>query len=452
MSPSHPPKSVARQRGSHRGQLRQFDRKSVVPDSVHAIIVPVSRSSDSLGPAVALARQHKCVLLALCSKQASAREVQQHAEWADVDIIAVDMDLVGAVLPSFKSDEMLAESEFARETDVSAKRNLGLIFAWLAGWHRIVFLDDDIIVPEINDLGRVAGLLHHYPAVGLSLAGFPDNSVVCHANRAVGRFQETFIGGGAMAVDVGRMNSFFPNIYNEDWFFLLGGRKSRKYGVVGQANQAAYDPYANPDRARVEEFGDCLAEGLYSLLDTNEFARSAQEVYWEEFLSARHVLIEKIIGSLDIVAEVSAVRNRMYAALSAALDRSREIKPDFCVQYLAAWHADRETWSRFVLRKSHGQGKSGRDAAIRSLGLPPECFGEDRADLDGPVAAVPGFALDQSVSPVAPAEPEVEPSRIDVGPLDGESHKAMAPVLQMVLGATQQHRADAPAAVGAEHL
>ena len=41
---------------------------------------------------------------------------------------------------------------------------------------------------------------------------------------------------------------------------------ARKLPRVGHAKQAEYDPFANPDRARREEFGDLLAEGLYALM------------------------------------------------------------------------------------------------------------------------------------------------------------------------------------------
>jgi len=36
---------------------------------------------------------------------------------------------------------------------------------------------------------------------------------------------------------------------------------------VGTARQQAYKPFADPNRAATEEFGDLLAEGLYALFD-----------------------------------------------------------------------------------------------------------------------------------------------------------------------------------------
>jgi hypothetical protein len=366
---------VAGQRSSHRNQLVQFSRSEVRPDSVDAIVVPTSRQAGLLSSAVDLARQHKCALLVLCSKQASVDDVKALAMRSRVNLVAVDIDRIrDTTLPSFRTDEMLTGTPFGRDTDLSFKRNLALLFSLLAGWQRIVFLDDDIVVPDPGDLGRATALLRNFPAVGLGLGGFPDNSVVCHANRAVGGEQETFIGGGAMAVSVSRMSSFYPNIYNEDWFFLIGERRSRRYGVVGRALQAPYDPYGNADRARSEEFGDCLAEGLYALLDVGQYGQqSVSRDYWVDFLAARRRLIGDIAESVDGLRAAPAARKRMAAALDAAFQRCHEIRPEFCVDYLTAWRADRALWSEFVLRTWRDQprlsGENRVRAAIRTLGL-----------------------------------------------------------------------------------
>jgi hypothetical protein len=414
---------------------------------VDAIIVPTSRSIDSLRSSVTLARRHGCALLVLCSKNVTAAEVRQRVDREDVHVIAVDHAVVRDALPRFATDDLVTGTEFERSSDTSAKRNLGVLFALLAGWQRIVFLDDDIALPEPDDLGRAAGLLFRYPAVGLGLDGFPDNSVVCHANRDVGGFQETFIGGGAMAVDVLRMDSFFPDIYNEDWFFLLGGRKTGEYGVVGRAVQADYDPYVTPERARSEEFGDCLAEGLYALLDVNEFSRSRQKEYWTEFLAARCTLIHDIIGSLDAKVDDREKRGRMRAALTAALDRCQRIEAHFCVHYLDAWQADRRMWSQFVLRTWRGQwrkeGESGPTAALRTLGLLPQRSDQDVADLDRARVGVPGTARDRAEPPGPPAEPQIQPRGLDVGHRHRERDAAMSRSAQSSLGRREELGTDA---------
>ena len=124
-------------------------------------------------------------------------------------------------LPELATSRLLAGTMFERKTDVSTKRNLALVLSHALRWKRVVFLDDDIRVPDPSDLSKAVGLLDSHSAVGLAIGGFPDNSMVCHAFRQAGGWQDTFIGGGALAVGIKDNRSFFPNVYNEDWFFVL---------------------------------------------------------------------------------------------------------------------------------------------------------------------------------------------------------------------------------------
>ncbi len=199
-------------------------------------------------------------------------------------------------LPDWETSRLLAGTVFAGRTDVSAKRNLGLLLSHLLGWSRVLFLDDDIHGLNPDDVRRASGLLDTHNAVGLSIGGFPDNSVVCHAYRQAGGRQQSFIGGGALTVQVKRSNSFFPDIYNEDWFFLLDGDKGiQPVARTGEVRQYPYDPFRNPDRARAEELGDVLAEGLYWLLDQGRSIMDADQAHWSWFLPKRKRFIEHVL-------------------------------------------------------------------------------------------------------------------------------------------------------------
>jgi hypothetical protein len=239
-------------------------------------------------------------------------------------------------------------------------------------WERVVFLDDDIGVPDPDDLSRAAGLLATHAAVGLSVHGYPDNSVVCHAFRDAGGPQETFIGGGALAVEATRNRSFFPNIYNEDWFYLLdAGKGLQSVATIGRVIQAPYDPYRTPDRARAEELGDVLAEGTFWLLDQGRTVSDGDLAHWRDFLIKRRRFIERV---LDMVEQSPIVRSTdrpyMVDALKAALGRLEHITPGLCVAYLRAWIADQERWQRHIRRMQ----RQPRERALKSLarrGAPP---------------------------------------------------------------------------------
>ncbi len=344
---------------------------------VDAIIVPSARRAAALEEAGRLAERLGCVLLVLCSKHCEPlKAVEALAGRTAVDVIAVDFPEAGiAKLPRLETSTVLGESRLKRRTDTSAKRNLGLVLARLAGWKRVVFLDDDIAVPDATDLERAAALLDTRDGVGLHIGGFPDNSVVCHANRETGAAQDTFIGGGALAVPADRIDSFFPEIYNEDWFFLLGKTMLRPVGQVGAAFQKRYDPFASPDRARREEFGDVLAEGLFALFDDGREIGDADEPYWTKFLAARLALIEDIKGRIENKGGGSiTVRDKqMLESLTAASGRLQFIQPSQCVEYIQAWQRDRELWRGFMAGvrpiRRPADGRSPIDIAVERVGL-----------------------------------------------------------------------------------
>ncbi|WIV53042.1 hypothetical protein [Amycolatopsis nalaikhensis] len=244
----------ARHHHSHKNLLTSVEAGEAPQAGLDAIIVPNGRPAAYLKEAIGAAGRNNAHLLLLCSIRADASSAALEAKRAGVRVTAVDTDLLpGWLVPTFATDKLLRGGDFHRRVDTSLKRNLGLLIALLAGWERILFLDDDIVLPDPGDLTAAAGLLGEHPVVGLRNAGMPDNSVVCHALRDAGAPQDTFIGGGALAVGEAAFGSFFPNIYNEDWFFLLDGRRLRPTAVTGTAMQRPYDPYRDPRRARGEE-------------------------------------------------------------------------------------------------------------------------------------------------------------------------------------------------------
>jgi hypothetical protein len=313
-------------------------------------------------------------------------------------------------VPSFRTCEVLSGTRFARWTDTSLKRNLGLLIAKLIGWETVVFLDDDITVPNPDDLCDAAALTSQYAGVGLSIHGMPDNSVVCHAYREAGGKQDMFVGGGALAVSVKKTTSFFPNIYNEDWFFLLDEAGLRSTTATGKAVQKPYDPFARERRARMEELGDCLAEGLFWLLDKEKSIKDANLAHWADFLRERRGFITDVIAMVERLGD-SERRTRMLQSLRAARGRCHQIRPELCVDYVNAWLADCVTWRRHldkvfrthVLRKGmkskDRRSLAGVQELLRSLRIPESSFhlslprqglDQDAADLDVPMAVAVG--------------------------------------------------------------
>jgi hypothetical protein len=355
---------------NHHGSHRHLVELISPPQAarIDAIIVPTGRPTAYLTAAMTLARHHGCTLVVLCSLRSSAPAAKRMASAFGVEIIAVDMDKVSpGLMPRFATTDLLRRTRFESRTDTGTKRSFGLLLGWMSGWERIVFLDDDIRIPAPADLTAAVGALGRFASVGLTIEGYPDNSVVCHAYRMAGGRQDTFIGGGALAVGVESFDSLFPDIYNEDWFFLLNDNGLRQSAVTtGVVVQSPYDPFSNSARARSEELGDSLAEGLFRLLDDSRPLTDATHGYWRDFLVKRRLFIDEVITMARAAAVTQAERNRMIGSLKAAWGRNRVIDPQLCVDYLDAWRADRKLWRDMIhtTRRDLGTQK-----ALAELGL-----------------------------------------------------------------------------------
>jgi hypothetical protein len=334
--------------------------------SIDAIVVPSSRPAAVLRDAMSLAARLSRPLVVLCSRRCDAAATVQLAHASGVEAVAFDVT-ADAMMPAFATARQLAASVFQRRTDTSHKRNIGLLLARLAGWEQVMFLDDDVAVDDARDVLCAVGLLATYDRVGLSNDGYPDNSVVCHAYREIDGPQDTFVGGGALVVAAGKVTSFFPDIYNEDWFFLLNGDELGKVAVTGTSTQRAYDPFSRPDRAESQELGDCVAEGLFSLLDQGGEIRDADRAFWRSFLSGRRVLIDEISGRVPRRVRDGGRRARVESALAAARNRLMMITPEFCIGYVAAWRADCAVWRDHLERFTERSLAEDLRAGLHSL-------------------------------------------------------------------------------------
>jgi len=423
--------------GSHR-RLLWLVEESTRSAKVDAIIVPTARPVSYLEEATAAARALRCPLVTLHSRQSNAGEAVSSLD-PTIDLIAIDVPESAQLgLPVLQTSLLLAGGIFERQTDVSTKRNLALLLSHMLRWKRVVFLDDDIKVPKPRDLSKAVSLLDAHNAVGLGIGGFPDNSAVCHAFREAGGSQDTFIGAGAMAVDVERNRTFFPNIYNEDWFFVLdAGKGLQPVASVGRVIQNAYNPY-KAERAAAEEFGDVLAEGTFWLFDQGKPVSAGDLEHWEAFLVKRKKFIEQVLSMVGSSPKIEKARGAQIAeALMASLDRLELISPDLCVGYLEALAHDQEQWQRHI-------------QAIRQQGEPPlMAAGES-------LARGSGTSLEYHVRKAAPSQRRRTPPALGQTEA-GELVAASAPaspfwVLRMLTAMWAMLRLAAPSSHAAHAL
>jgi hypothetical protein len=334
--------------GSHAGLITRHLAQHAPCGRLDAIIVPTARPSRQLDAAVRLSATLECALLVLSSRDSDPADIARRAAKWGADTVAIDTaGALHRILPAQSLGKYLKTHGFGRFNDLSGKRNLGLLVARALGWAKVLFLDDDIRDVSPADVTALAGLLDTNDAVGLGNSGQRDNSVVCHAHHETGGRQDVFVSGGLLGVSVGSADGFFPDIYNEDWFFL---HSVDRIALTGDSCQDPYDPFASPRRAREEELGDCLAEGLYWLRDNAYPVTTVlRPKFWRDYLHARRELIDTVVEKVRRAPQYTQQqRRRREASLAAARATSLRITPELCVQLMRRWRDDVKVWHRLT--------------------------------------------------------------------------------------------------------
>jgi hypothetical protein len=341
-----------RQRSSHAELIRDLSARpprSGRTRPLNALIVPAARHPETLRTTAELAAAADVKLVVLASRDcrvAEAAGVVAGIPGGRALIASVPDDYQSDLLNFRTSAPSFDGLKAGRSSDLSLKRNLGLLLARLMGWQKIMFLDDDIFGVTPTDLAKVAWQLDNHQVTGLISRSFPDNSVVCHANRLRGGKQDNFVTGAALGVScAGPGLDFFPDMYNEDWLFFAEHAAQGEVISVGEARQRPYKPFADPRRAEVEEFGDLIAEGIYALFNDGEPLTAATKAYWAEFIAARKELIGSLIGDLYCMEDREA-RVLAHESMLRARKQLKAITPDHCVCFVNAWRDDRAAFAR----------------------------------------------------------------------------------------------------------
>ena len=356
--------------------------------SVDVIIVPTSRGAAALDGATFLARRLDVPLVALCSGRTLVTDVVERFHRTSLRALVVDVPdgYRHGRIPRRTSAPQFRRASSGRRSDLGLKRNLGLLIARLHAWGKVLFLDDDIgdivggvpVGISVDAVRRVAAQLDNHQVAGFTCRHYPDNSVVCHARRLAGLPQDTFVSGSALGVNCNDQPlPLFPDQYNEDWFFFSRLAAGRELAHVGSVIQAPYDPYEDPMRARREEFGDLVAEGLYDLFEEQSGEmkyfrrlRAADVPYWERCIASRRDGLQVVHRRLQIAVNSGVIStDRAMAACRSVTEAAHQLStltPALCAEFLAAWEADLRDWEPETQRiRSVGNTRS----AMESLGL-----------------------------------------------------------------------------------
>ncbi len=336
---------------SHAGLLDE-SRGAPTRARFDAIVVPTYRPVEGLRSCINLARRTQIPLIVICSRAVHQDEVIEKAVRANVEAFAFDLPPGNPLGISFATSDNkeLSAASTGWKRDLSMKRNTALVLARLLGWTRLMFLDDDIYGVGQYDVAALAAALDDHSVSALIPTRYPDNSVVCHAHRLGGGKQDVFASASGIGVRCDQAGlAFFPNVYNEDWFFFAEEAAGKRIAKVGESRQRKYDPYDTPRRAAWEEFGDLLAEGLYARLDINEGIWNVDARYWRDFIKRRtefHQRVTEALGRVEDPYKDEAAKASK--SIRAAQDQLSRITPQLCQKFMRLWHDDLKEWRGYL--------------------------------------------------------------------------------------------------------
>jgi hypothetical protein len=361
---------------SHASLLSDVSRASVplTRSGLDAIVVPAARASLPQH-LITLAAALSVPLVVLCSHQAQIDGVAKRVR-NTFGARGLIIDVPAGYPQSWRpltSASAFRKASAGRSSDLSAKRNIGLRLARMRDWKKILFVDDDISPLNAQQVDRLASQLDRHPVAAMVSRDYPDNSVVCHARRLAGFRQDVFVSGAVLGVNTHHPEmSFFPDVYNEDWFFFSRPAAQRSLPKVGEVGQEEYEPFADPARARREEFGDLLAEGMYTAFESrhgwtfkDQLRVAASPRFWEHVKEGRGFVIEETRHRLDTLMNKGPGVDTWRIAealksLAAAETQLNKIAPGTCVDFITSWREDEIRWKSAL--GADGTGLTERDA------------------------------------------------------------------------------------------
>ena len=224
--------------------------------------------------------------------------------------------------------------------DLPLKRSFAITHAVAHGYEKMLFIDDDIRPESASELAIGATCLEQWTIAGCFVDEFIDTSVFGHLKRVAGEEVHPFLSGSFLFVKPANTVGFFPCIYNEDWLFMLPQVLNASICSFGSVAQIPFDPFNDVKRPGFQEFGDIVAEGLYSLAASNAYDCRFDLQFWRRAILERQELFGELARSLTSIAHQRII--------AAALAANRSISPEDCHRFVFDWEQDQVTWRDYM--------------------------------------------------------------------------------------------------------
>ena len=152
-----------------------------------------------------------------------------------------------------------------KKWDLPHKRNFAVCYSKQKSYKKILLLDDDIRFHTFKDSAYklYVALEQSWLASAYSTVQY-DTSLVSEIAMKFGINRPAFLSGNCVAINLTKFTPYFPNIYNEDWLSFLPALFKHKALLVGPVVQLKRQCNNRLHIARFQEFGEVIADELYS--------------------------------------------------------------------------------------------------------------------------------------------------------------------------------------------
>jgi hypothetical protein len=181
-----------------------------------------------------------------------------------------------------------------KEWNLGYARNYALFLSHIHNANKVLFIDDDIVIPKEEIIINSFELLEQFNFVGASIGGMFDDSLLGYISTDLGLIDndERTLSGGFLAFNRKAIRFPFLNIYNEDWIWLFLHSDDEKYlqtECVIQKNTNPYIGYEN--KILFQEYGEIFIIGILMAKRKSNFELLSSKSLWENVIQKRKVYL-----------------------------------------------------------------------------------------------------------------------------------------------------------------
>lgn len=231
-----------------------------------------------------------------------------------------------------------------KEWNLGYARNYAIILSRVYKFKKVLLMDDDIKVQNIQLINEIFDKLNSYNFVGSKVTVMEDDSVIGHIVRKLGLKPEEYFSGGFIAFRSKDICECFINQYNEDWIWMYLHNVRLKFMLYGEVIQQTFDPYKNwKKKVNSQEIGELLVDGVKEAFQAKDIGLLSNLNFWKRILQEKQEYYE-------ILSDLSKKKglNDLQLIIKFAARHSSTIKPALLLSTFNDYFKQRKKWQKIL--------------------------------------------------------------------------------------------------------